>query len=140
VIYTDDACVPAGCVLQPGVVLRFEAAPTSKSLQQYLDSLRSARVMVVDPGGWREPSNRATDVLHVQPRLLCEALSALVQRSTASAWLEEWLRLNAVTRRALERHLTWEDDLFEGKVFSLLAELLPEDALIFAGNSMPVRD
>ena len=32
------------------------------------------------------------------------------------------------------------EDLSEGKLFYQLAELLPEDATIFVGNSMPIRD
>ena len=30
--------------------------------------------------------------------------------------------------------------MFEGKVFSRLAALLPDDTILFAGNSMPIRD
>ena len=32
------------------------------------------------------------------------------------------------------------DEMFEGKVFTELGRLLPSDSLLFAGNSMPVRD
>src|SRR5579864_2349490 len=97
----------------------------------------AARTIVVDPGGWREPTSLATHVLHVDPRLLCDALDV---NATPSDWAATWLRLNAHTRDAMDRHLESLDDLFEGKVFSVLAELLPENALVYAGNSMPVRD
>lgn len=40
----------------------------------------------------------------------------------------------------MQRQLDELEDMFEGKVFSELALLLPEDAILFAGNSMPVRD
>jgi 2-succinyl-5-enolpyruvyl-6-hydroxy-3-cyclohexene-1-carboxylate synthase len=36
--------------------------------------------------------------------------------------------------------LSKNEDLFEGKVFSELSDLLPEGSLLFSGNSMPVRD
>jgi 2-succinyl-5-enolpyruvyl-6-hydroxy-3-cyclohexene-1-carboxylate synthase len=121
-------------------VVRFGAPPTSKPLQQYLDSQLEARSIVVDPGGWREPSNLAAEVLHVDPRVLCEALILAVKPPQTSSWLQEWLRVNAAARGALDAHLATVEEPFEGKVFSRLAKLLPDDALVFAGNSMPVRD
>jgi 2-succinyl-5-enolpyruvyl-6-hydroxy-3-cyclohexene-1-carboxylate synthase len=71
---------------------------------------------------------------------LCEALSAAVVERSVTPWADEWLRLNATARRAIDAHLSESDELFEGKVFGLLADLLPDDGLLFAGNSMPVRD
>jgi 2-succinyl-5-enolpyruvyl-6-hydroxy-3-cyclohexene-1-carboxylate synthase len=126
--------------LEPEVVLRFGALPTSKPLQQYLDAFPDSRSIVVDPGGWREPSNQASDLLHVDPEWLCQALFDAVGERGGSDWRDAWLRLNAAARRAIDAHLAELDELFEGKVFHCLAEALPASTLIYAGNSMPVRD
>ena len=32
------------------------------------------------------------------------------------------------------------DELFEGKIFHEIQEHIPDSAILFAGNSMPVRD
>src|SRR5260370_3139992 len=57
-------------------------------------------------------------------------------------WTRTWLEINAATRQAIERQMHGLDELFEGKISSgsALAALLPEGALLYAGNSMPVRD
>jgi 2-succinyl-5-enolpyruvyl-6-hydroxy-3-cyclohexene-1-carboxylate synthase len=126
--------------LEPVVVLRLGAIPTSKPLQQFLDACPKARHIVVDPGGWRDPSNMATDLVHVDPRLLCESLIHAADWHPSDDWSGAWRRVNAATRRALDQHLAGLEELFEGRVFSELADLLPDPALIYAGNSMPVRD
>jgi 2-succinyl-5-enolpyruvyl-6-hydroxy-3-cyclohexene-1-carboxylate synthase len=126
--------------LRPQVVLRIGAIPTSKPLQQYLQTCGSARHILIDPGGWRDPSGRATDVLHVDARLLCEALCNVVPAAHGEDWSSRWLGINAATRHALEEHLDGVHELFEGKVFAELGPLLPDGALLYAGNSMPVRD
>jgi 2-succinyl-5-enolpyruvyl-6-hydroxy-3-cyclohexene-1-carboxylate synthase len=127
--------------LIPDVILRFGAMPTSKPVMQYLQRYASARHIVVDPGGWREPSGLASDVLHVDPVLLCQALA---ERTTGAAteWTRTWLEINAVTRQAIERQLDGQVELFEGKIFGNggLSALLPDQTLLYAGNSMPVRD
>jgi 2-succinyl-5-enolpyruvyl-6-hydroxy-3-cyclohexene-1-carboxylate synthase len=125
--------------LAPRVVLRFGAMPTSRPLLQYLQRFAAARQILVDPGGWREPTGLASDVLHVDPRLLCQALLG-VKLSRSDEWLATWTRVNRTARAAIQRHLADMDELFEGKVFSELASLLPEGSVLFAGNSMPVRD
>jgi 2-succinyl-5-enolpyruvyl-6-hydroxy-3-cyclohexene-1-carboxylate synthase len=48
--------------------------------------------------------------------------------------------LGAVTRQAVRKQLARTDELFEGKVFAELADILPDTAILYAGNSMPVRD
>jgi 2-succinyl-5-enolpyruvyl-6-hydroxy-3-cyclohexene-1-carboxylate synthase len=123
----------------PEVLLRLGAIPTSKPLQQYLQAQLHARLFVVDPGGWREPTSQATDILHVDPRVLCDALTAAVS-AQPGGWAEGWLATNAAARHALDAHLSVVDELFEGKVFAELVDLLPDGALVYAGNSMPVRD
>jgi 2-succinyl-5-enolpyruvyl-6-hydroxy-3-cyclohexene-1-carboxylate synthase len=130
--------------LVPEVVLRFGAMPTSKPVLQYLQRYASARQIVVDPGGWREPTGLASDVLHVDPRLLCEALAERVMGAddATTEWTGTWQEINAITRATVGRELANQAELFEGKIFSssALAGLLPEGTLLYAGNSMPVRD
>jgi len=127
--------------LEPEIVLRIGAIPTSKPLLQFLEASTSARHIVVDPGGWRDPSSQATDLLHVDPSLLCERLADAATSDPDSEWSATWLALNAATRRAIETYFAEEtDELSEGKVFGMLGELLPAGALVYAGNSMPVRD
>jgi 2-succinyl-5-enolpyruvyl-6-hydroxy-3-cyclohexene-1-carboxylate synthase len=122
----------------PDVVLRIGAFPTSKPLQQFLE--RVPRTIVVDPAGWREPSSLATDLVHADPVLLCEALLAASPSRDEDEWSASWLDVNRRTRRAINTHLADLHELFEGKVFSVLANQLPDGALLYAGNSMPVRD
>jgi 2-succinyl-5-enolpyruvyl-6-hydroxy-3-cyclohexene-1-carboxylate synthase len=128
--------------LEPEVILRLGAIPTSKSLLQYVQRYASARQIVVDAGGWRDPTGLASDVLHVDSALLCDALSATLAAglSTERDWAASWVRANAIARRAISEHLARLGELFEGKVFSSLPELLAEGTLLYAGNSMPVRD
>jgi 2-succinyl-5-enolpyruvyl-6-hydroxy-3-cyclohexene-1-carboxylate synthase len=125
--------------LAPRVVLRFGGLPTSKPLLQYLQRNSAARHILIDPGGWREPTGLARDVLHVDPRLLCDALSKIAPAQSMD-WLSTWTDLNCRARAAINHHLDEVDELFEGKVFSELSALLPAGSVLFAGNSMPVRD
>ncbi len=122
-------------------VLRFGDIPTSKPVLQLLEKANSARQIVVRSGGWSDPSHMASDVIHADPGLVCEGLgSAFGQPRKQTAWLKEWLSLDASVKAAVKKHLDGMEEFFEGKVFSELADMLPEGGAIFAGNSMPVRD
>jgi 2-succinyl-5-enolpyruvyl-6-hydroxy-3-cyclohexene-1-carboxylate synthase len=55
-------------------------------------------------------------------------------------WQREWLRVDHLAREAITAALHALEEPFEGKVLAELADLLPEGAVLYAGNSMPVRD
>ncbi len=131
-----------GASLAPEVVLRFGALPTTKTISQYLELHRAARHIVVDEGhGWKDPLHVTSDILHVDPVLLCGGIvSSLEVDRTAGPWASRWRRVAAATRAGIEREVSGFQQMFEGKVFSQLSQLLPENATLFAGNSMPVRD
>jgi 2-succinyl-5-enolpyruvyl-6-hydroxy-3-cyclohexene-1-carboxylate synthase len=125
--------------LEPKLVLAIGAMPTSKPLLQYLQGVKLDHYVLIDGGGgWRDPAGLATEVVHCDPRLLCDALSLNAQRTTE--WAESWTRLNQATRRAIDTHLQAIDEPFEGGVFPALESLLRDGATLFVGNSMPVRD
>jgi 2-succinyl-5-enolpyruvyl-6-hydroxy-3-cyclohexene-1-carboxylate synthase len=131
---------PAVDRLEPSVIVRLGAIPTSKPVLTYLQRYADARQIVVDPGGWREPTGLATDMLHVDPLLLCESLLAVLPEQREQGWRERWCTLNAGARYSIKLHMSASDELSEVRIFYELGSLLPDGAVIFAGNSMPVRD
>jgi 2-succinyl-5-enolpyruvyl-6-hydroxy-3-cyclohexene-1-carboxylate synthase len=128
--------------LAPEVMLRFGAMPTSKPVLQYLQRYANVRQILVDEGGgWRDATRLASDVIHADARLFCQALTHLHPYTPApSAWLDLWRDLNHRTRRAIAAQIEQFDEPFEGRVFTELAACLPERATCFVSSSMPVRD
>lgn len=130
----------------PRVVLRFGAPPTSKSLMQYLARHRCPSILF-DPYHWRDPLYGASAVVRADVGPACDALLQLLADGDLSAtaaqsseWTRLWLAANARARAALNDATSVMDGLFEGSVFLHLAELLPDGATLYVGNSMPVRD
>jgi 2-succinyl-5-enolpyruvyl-6-hydroxy-3-cyclohexene-1-carboxylate synthase len=130
----------------PEVVLRFGAMPTSKPILLYLQRHKHCRQIVVDGGvGWNEPTRLATEAIHAEPGQFCASLaSSLRQQRTdmfgVEPWIELWRTANRLAREAIMAQFENLDELFEGKVFAELAQLLPDGATLWAGSSMPVRD
>lgn len=145
---------PEWCAaLAPQYVIRLGGLPTSKALNTFLSSLAIPQ-LVVDPTEGGDPLLAAAEVLPVDPVGFCRALSQRLahpdetgappagrpQASIENPWTNEWLRVDKAARAALTAAALEFDGLFEGRIFIELADLLPEGARLFAGNSMPVRD
>ncbi len=144
-------------VMQPEIVLRFGAMPTAKPVLTYLKRYSSCPLLVIDGNeDWQEPTQLATEILHVDPVALCEALTVGTDvarpswrhvttdtgpaTSVPTEWLALWKQAEEYTRQALQATLQDFTAMFEGRVFTELTHLLPESAMLYTGNSMPVRD
>ncbi len=128
--------------MDPQLVLRFGAMPTSKPLLLYLQAHPACRQLVVDgTGGWNDPLLAAELMIYAGALHLVDGLlDRLPERLGPAAWATRWQETGRATRAVLQAKISDFDQLFEGRVFSELAELLPAGATLFAGNSMPVRD
>ena len=127
--------------LAPDVILRFGSYPTSKPLMAFLETHAGARQVLVGEGTWRDPSHLAWDRFGCAERLFCEAAVAAGGIARAdSDWTRLWTEAGRRTREAVRDRTAREAFLFEGRIFQELAEILPRDAVLLAGNSMPVRD
>lgn len=128
----------------PDVVLRFGAAPTSKPLLQFLERQATCPQVLVTDGDWTDPTLAAAALLAADPTACCQALTAVlgghIPPKTAAVFAGRWQRADAAARAVLAAGSGEFNPPFEGRVFLELARLLPEGALLFAGNSMPVRD
>ena len=132
--------------LVPDLVLRFGATPVSKPLQQFLQGLPSSRQLLIAPADdLHDPALVATDRVQVDPRTFCDVMLSHVTAmdehdNSLLDWRLKWERVNGQTRSVLKDCLTDNSTLNEPRVFSELDSVLPPGAILFAGNSMPVRD
>jgi 2-succinyl-5-enolpyruvyl-6-hydroxy-3-cyclohexene-1-carboxylate synthase len=106
----------------------------------------AAPQIVVDDGGWNEPTLLRHAMVQAEPVSLARDLAALLPAAVSSGshardpWLASWQAADAAAAAATR---AWQADLrepFEGQVLADLAASLPPGALLFVGNSMPVRD
>ena len=95
---------------------------------------RAGRHVVIGqgPGRWADPQRAATDVA-AGVRLTA------ARRTGTTPWLEGWRRADDAARRAVDAVLDSGDRLTEPG-WPGTSPGLPEDALLWAASSMPVRD
>lgn len=133
---------------EPQLILRFGAMPISKALLLYLQRYPACpQVLIDEQQGWAEPTQLAAHVCHARATHFCLRLrDALELRNTPlvhgmrAEWIDAWRKAELVTRETLSVALKDDAVLFEGRVFTELADLLPPQSLLYVGNSMPVRD
>jgi 2-succinyl-5-enolpyruvyl-6-hydroxy-3-cyclohexene-1-carboxylate synthase len=126
--------------LKPDVILRFGAMPISKALTIFIKENPAADQLVIDGGGgWRDPVALSTDMIFCNESLFCEKLSSFATVHSDQKFLEDWRNVNNLTKEnmASVRDIA---ELSEGKLFYQLAQMVPEGATLFVGNSMPIRD
>jgi 2-succinyl-5-enolpyruvyl-6-hydroxy-3-cyclohexene-1-carboxylate synthase len=129
--------------LQPELVIRVGALPTSKPLQQFLLACTDRVHVVIDAGTPRDPSHLATSYILDDPTAtlvtLAERITALGKPENCG-WLDVWKAVDRAAATAIDSALAYEEDPFEGRAASEVAALLPEGATLVVGNSMPIRD
>jgi 2-succinyl-5-enolpyruvyl-6-hydroxy-3-cyclohexene-1-carboxylate synthase len=128
-------------------MLRIGGVPTSKPLLEYLRRHASVPLVVVGDAQWSEPTLLAAEMVHAEPRRLCEQLLDLLRgardaRDTSLGWPAEWRRVNDAAGAALERYTRALDEPFEGRALADVVASLPATgrATLFVSSSMPVRD
>lgn len=132
---------PFAAGMGPDLVLRFGSMPTSKPCTVYLERHRDARHIVVEPYAfWSDPGLLASEIVRADPAGMCSALLSRLAAREPGDWPRRWMDADRRARAAIEAHLAATAELFEGRVFQELASALPDGAIVYTGNSMPVRD
>lgn len=130
----------------PDLAIRFGATTTSKPMLTLLTDARPDQVVVDGDRGWSDPAILPTTFVHADATATADALTASLGAAghqPPAGWARAWCEADRAADRAL---LDWlatvegRDESFEGLPFVALADVLPDGALLWAGNSMPVRD
>ncbi len=124
----------------PDVVLRLGSTPVSKAVRLWLERHPPQELIVVDPfGGTSDPSQLATRVLAVDPASLCASWARAVGPGQRDEWLSSWRRADGRASRALADVFDADDALHEPRAVRELWQALPDDAVLYVSNSMPIR-
>jgi 2-succinyl-5-enolpyruvyl-6-hydroxy-3-cyclohexene-1-carboxylate synthase len=138
-------------LLKPDLIMRFGAMPISKPYMLYTQHHAECVHLIIDGGaGWRDPVHLVSEVIYADPGELCRSLNQAIKEKTEdwsvrqwtsrNRWLELWQTINQFTQTAIRQELEQFDVMFEGRLFRELATLLPDQSVLYVGNSMPVRD
>lgn len=123
---------------EPEIVVRFGAVPTSKWLNAYLDKINpTVRLHIRENGVWADDSHRTSHFLQLNETAVCQQLIHQLPKRDNTDWLDRI----SLTEKTAWRHLhsALADRYFDGAVVADVVELIPEESLLFMGNSSPVR-
>ncbi len=139
----DQLCRPGPWIEAhiPELVIRTGAMPTSKPIVELLARARPELIVLDGDAGWRESAVIPATFVHADPATTAEALARRLGPGRAgTVWSSDWRRADDAADEAMTSWLARLDEPFEGAPFPALAEALPDGAVLWAGNSMPVRD
>jgi 2-succinyl-5-enolpyruvyl-6-hydroxy-3-cyclohexene-1-carboxylate synthase len=124
--------------VEPDLVLRFGAMPTSKPLRAWLATAGGDQ-LVVDPlGGWDEPTNRAAAILRADPTELAGGWAARLEQVERPA-PQRWLDAERAAREAIDDALAG-DEMSEPALHLALGQAHRGGDLVYTASSMPIRD
>jgi 2-succinyl-5-enolpyruvyl-6-hydroxy-3-cyclohexene-1-carboxylate synthase len=124
----------------PDVVLRFGDVPTSQALNTYLDRITPAyRVHISGDATWADDSHRTSHFIIADEKLALMQLFNRYENRPQSAWSQAWFALEAATWDAIDEAMATAER-FDGQALWEIAGQLPEDARLFIGNSLPIRN
>lgn len=129
----------------PDLVLRTGAMPTSRPLTELLTRVRPEMIVLDGDGGWREAALVPATFIHADATATSRALADRFADgrpvpATEPGWAEAWVAADRAASAAMDAWLSALDEAFEGAPYGPLAAALPDGAVLWAGNSMPVRD
>jgi 2-succinyl-5-enolpyruvyl-6-hydroxy-3-cyclohexene-1-carboxylate synthase len=124
----------------PQVVIRFGAVPTSKWLNQYLATIAPEfHIHIKHDGEWSDDSHLTTHFMQCDETRLIQALcETLTLKRQNTVWREQFCNAEQATWRIMDDAIE-NSAFFDGAAVYEVVDLIPDDSLLFVGNSLPVR-
>ena len=134
--------------LRPDAAVLVGRTVTTKPVRLWLERTRPRHVVLLDPEDrWERAVFRLTG--HVPASV--ESLSSITAgpappgRDAPGGWLDTWAKLDTAAREAVEAAADADttadqDPLLSARASRVLVGSLPDDAVLVATNSLPVRD
>lgn len=133
----------ASAALRPDLIVRFGGQPTSTSIGRWMKQHSSAQVWLVDQAaGFRDPQHRAARMFRLTPREFCHGLArrSAAAAPAALAWRTQWQQAERIAWNAVAAALDAEPAFLTPHLSRMLWARLPEGAILYAANSMAIRE
>ncbi|MFC4387183.1 2-succinyl-5-enolpyruvyl-6-hydroxy-3-cyclohexene-1-carboxylic-acid synthase [Gracilibacillus marinus] len=141
IIETYDAILKSNHVrtnMSVDFIIRVGAMPISKPYLLWIQQQSNVKHIVIDQvGGYSEPVNVDTYFLFGEVSHILRQL-ATVPISFHPTFLMSWQKWNAMAKEVLKSNA--RNELTEGHVISGIQSVSADDHIVFASNSMPIRD
>ncbi|HBU04047.1 MAG TPA: 2-succinyl-5-enolpyruvyl-6-hydroxy-3-cyclohexene-1-carboxylic-acid synthase, partial [Acidimicrobiaceae bacterium] len=125
--------------LRPDVVVKLGGAPTTASVNQWLEAVQPRHVVLVDgEHRWHDASFTTTEHHAVDANWWVQ-VSRLAEARGHSEWLDRWRALDTAATAVVDEHLI-DGRRSSGRVVRELCAGLPEWGIVMSSNSMPPRD
>ena len=120
---------------QPDWIFRLGAMPVSKSLQQYMATCTNAHHILVDPcSRWQDPQHQTTERIIGNNHIVCEQLLKHDLSPAPAEWFNDFMQQEQQARDKMKA--VCDESIL---IKELIAEI-PDESIIFSGNSMPIRN
>jgi 2-succinyl-5-enolpyruvyl-6-hydroxy-3-cyclohexene-1-carboxylate synthase len=127
---------------RPELILRFGAVPTSSALAAYLNEADPpAHYHIRADGQWADDQHLTREYVQCDAMAFCSALTAELQSRNYHAntgWADRLIAVEGQTWAVVDG-LMARTAFFDGAAVRDLLSALPDDAVLFAGNSLPIR-
>ncbi|MCY4073581.1 MAG: 2-succinyl-5-enolpyruvyl-6-hydroxy-3-cyclohexene-1-carboxylic-acid synthase [Chloroflexi bacterium] len=130
----------AGCEFKSiEALIRFGTPPLSKAMGDLVAQADlKHHIYCSRDGEWADDSHGITELVHFDPLSAAPMPCADDPPTTETAFRDRIRRAEEIAWKLIDREME-TGDYFDGAVVYDVADLMPADGLIFAGNSLPVR-
>ncbi len=122
---------------RPAWVLRFGAIPISKTLMQYLQQHSPETILCAPRGDWPDPLHQTREIVRTHPIDLCNRLMETELQPAPDKWLKQFQQIEQLTGTVQPANDS--DQTCEDLTVQQLIHALPDGAVLFSGNSLPIR-
>ena len=131
-----------GEALRPDAAVLVGRTATTKPVRLWLERTRPRHVVLIDPEDrWQHAVFRLTGHVPVSVEALNSITSGTAPpgRGRDGGWLDTWSKLDRAARKAIGAAIDG-NPLLSARTSRDLVDALPNDAVLVATNSLPVRD
>ncbi len=139
-IVGSDLLASAGWLdtASPDFVLRIGARPTSKALTTWLERHPETPQALIATSGWPDPMASSDLVLRGDPAAAVGPLRAA--QPAPDGWLEQWKAADGAAAAAARHTIDAIETTSEPGIAAAVYDGLPDDSMLWAASSMPIRD